>query len=858
MRIYIAEQRELMTVKRGLAMTNPTPQRTDFAIDVLGRYVCNGLDEATASADSVRHPDARPFDFIIVGGGSFGSVLACHLFLNDLTHAHRILVLEAGPFALPEHVQNLPPPLGANEVWGVPWASDSPAMWNQQFPGLAFCLGGRSLFWGGWSPYLIDSELPTGTGNWPANVKRDLTTAAVPPGNPTRSYLDEAADQIGTSATNDFVYGALHDALRDRLFAGLTSRSGNLNPALGGNVGTKFLSPPNAKADLEAPLAVQSAPSRPGFFPFNKFNGVQLLVRAARLAQSEAEQSAVGDAETISVKKRLMIVPNAHVIGLERNGRKITRVNTNQGTVDVVDGARVFLALGTIENTRIALATLPNANGLIGRNLMAHLRSNLTIRIPRASFGPQLDIAAHPDLRELQVSALFVKGIYKHANGQPGHFHFQITASGVGELGTNSEAELFKKIPDIDTLERFNDLTDKWIVVTLRGIGEMVGDQTSSNPTNRVTLDRVGPQGAFDYGVPRALVRLEGKDPNDPAGRNMKLWDAMDAAAEEIAKMFGGNGPIQYLSSQNSGVWLSSPPPLDARRDALSSTHHESGTLWMGTDPATSVTDEFGRFHEADNLYAVGPALLPRMGSPNPMLSGVALTRRTADALVRPAAAAAESGFNFLFDGTERTFSLWRPAGRGAFALIDGCIVAEPGDGLGLLYYAAKPFSDFVLRFEMKLSKADDNSGIFLRFRDPTRDVPDPASPQKLIAYDNKAWVGVDTGFEVQIDEIARPDNMDKHRTGAIYNIETGFGAGKQTYKKPPTLSPGTWTEWEIAVAGDQYTVRLKDGGVFKDVTSFTNTDQRRGKSAATDPLSGFLGLQAHTGNVAFRNIRIR
>jgi len=64
---------------------------------------------------------------------------------------------------------------------------------------------------------------PTGTGNWPASVKRDLTTAAVPPGNPTRSYLDEAAEQIGTSATNDFVNGALHDALRDRLFAGLTS-----------------------------------------------------------------------------------------------------------------------------------------------------------------------------------------------------------------------------------------------------------------------------------------------------------------------------------------------------------------------------------------------------------------------------------------------------------------------------------------------------------------------------------------------------------------------------------------------------------------------------------------------------------
>jgi hypothetical protein len=66
----------------------------------------------------------------------------------------------------------------------------------------------------------------------------------------------------------------------------------------------------------------------------------------------------------------------------------------------------VFLALGTIENTRFALSTLPNTQGLIGRNLMAHLRSNLTIRIPRANFGAVLDPARNP---ELQVSALFVK-----------------------------------------------------------------------------------------------------------------------------------------------------------------------------------------------------------------------------------------------------------------------------------------------------------------------------------------------------------------------------------------------------------------------------------------------------------------
>ena len=101
-----------------------------------GTLLCNGLDEAMRSADSGARPDARPFDIIVIGGGSFGGVLAQHLFHNDKTHSHRILVLEGGPFLLPEHVQNLPmlglnPPAPSTtdpapqaEVWGLRWQSD--------------------------------------------------------------------------------------------------------------------------------------------------------------------------------------------------------------------------------------------------------------------------------------------------------------------------------------------------------------------------------------------------------------------------------------------------------------------------------------------------------------------------------------------------------------------------------------------------------------------------------------------------------------------------------------------------------------------------------------------------------------
>src|SRR5437899_9069362 len=236
-------------------MSSSSSQRTDFSLDVMGRYVCNGLDEAIRSTDRTFDPDAKQFDYIVIGGGSFGSVFASHIFNLDQTRSHRILVLEAGPFLFPEHVQNLPPPLNTTEVWAVPWNSDSPKPWNREFPGLAFCLGGRSLFWGGWSPYFIDSEITSPP--WPATVRRDLMTAVLPTGAATQSYLDHAADQIGTSETNDFVNGPLHDELETILFNGLRTRPAASDPQLKGRRGALAVA-----KDLEAPIAVQSKGER--------------------------------------------------------------------------------------------------------------------------------------------------------------------------------------------------------------------------------------------------------------------------------------------------------------------------------------------------------------------------------------------------------------------------------------------------------------------------------------------------------------------------------------------------------------------------------------------------------------------
>ncbi len=213
--------------------TNPKPQITDFSRDVLGRYVCNGLDEARRSADrTVFRPDGRPqteardFDLIVIGGGTFGAVVAEHMSFRDQARNHRILVLEAGPLVIGEHVQNLPV-LGLGvadatsirqlraegkfgldqpqkEVWGLPWHS------SHKFPGLAFCIGGRSLYWGGWSPELLPQEMPPSA--WPAEVLDDLTASALPDGQ--AGYIRQASDQIGVTETNDFIFGELHAAIR--------------------------------------------------------------------------------------------------------------------------------------------------------------------------------------------------------------------------------------------------------------------------------------------------------------------------------------------------------------------------------------------------------------------------------------------------------------------------------------------------------------------------------------------------------------------------------------------------------------------------------------------------------------------
>ena len=253
----------------------------------------------------------------------------------------------------------------------------------------------------------------------------------------------------------------------------------------------------------------------------------------------------------------------------------------------------------------------------------------------------------------------------------------------------------------------------------------------------------------------------------------------------------------------------------------------------MGSDAATSVTNADARFHSVANAYAIGPALQPTVGSPNPMLPNVALSRRLADHLV-PVAPAVEEGPRSLFNGVD--LRGWEMAGPGTFVVCEGALQAHPGTDIGLLWCTTPTPPDFVLRCEWRCSAADDNSGVFVRF---------PCV--HTMGFANPAYVAVQFGFEVQIDKAGSPDGLDLHRTGAIY------GESDQASHLRPALPPGQWNTYEIQVQDQTYVVFLNGA----QVTRFDNHHPGRGEPSKPNAPS-FIGLQTHTGHVAFRNIQLR
>jgi choline dehydrogenase-like flavoprotein len=770
-------------------------QDTTFIVDVLGRYICNTWDEVVNSGGVA-------FDAVVIGAGMFGAYCAEKLY----RHANlRVLVLDAGSFLVSEHVQNLSR-IGLNvpgavqvafnaqdpgtreRVWGTAWRSHVP------FPGLAYCPGGRSLYFGGWSPRLTPADL----AQWPGDIRDYLQDA------PGQGAYVETERKIGVVPATDYISGALYQELQKQFAAAIQAGVPNVNEV--------------NELDKGAPLAVQAAPPASGLFSFDKYSSAPIFTEAIREA-----------ADSPDWRRRLFLVPRAHVVKLHTTGNAVTGievyVNGQRQFLTVAPTCAVVLALSTIETTRLALESFPTP--LMGRNLMAHLRSNTTVRIKRTAFDPALPV-------QLEAAALLVRG-----STAQGRFHMQVTAAAV--MGPNPESVMFRMVPDIDLLGNIlASQSADWIVLTFRGIGEMRGSQDPSLPKSTGNppswLDLSNQTDEFGPGFRRAWVNLVAVQ------AETDLWDAMDDAALALSLKLAKGDPnnIEYFykdsflnDPNDAGSWHKAPPPRspnndpnDPRnkvRDGLGTTHHEAGTLWMGTDPMTSVTDLDGRFHHIINTYVAGPALFPTIGSANPSLTGLSLARKTALTIVQKSLPA-EAGFTPLGSGG---LAGWQMAGAGSFMELGANIIESVG-GAGLLWFTKEEFADFILRVDWQIFSEFDNSGVYLRF---------PALGNDFKPADTQ-------GYEVQIDErgINPQGNPGSalHRTGAVY------GLAPSTKPDFPRLV-GQWNTFEIEAKGPAITVKLNG----QPVSSLPNGNRS---------VKGHIGLQNHHAGsrVQFRNIRIK
>ncbi len=550
----------------------PDVQRTTLGIDFLSRYLCNTWTEATTNGGD-------PFDAVVIGAGMFGGYCANKIYRDKKLRKLRVLVLDAGGFLIPTHLQNLPniglnvpgavspasteAALARESVWGIPWRS------NVDFVGQAYCIGGKSLYWGGWCPRL----LPDDRAAWPPTVAQYLD-----------NNYEDLERQTGVGKTH-FIQGSLFNLLKERISAAKQEAA-----------------VPNLDCIEDPPLAVQGQSPASGLFGFDKYSSVSVLIEAARDAASQPD-----------VRKRLFVVPNAHVMRLNSVGGFVSSIDV------FVDGMRkslpvsptcsIVLALGTIESTRLALASFPTspnnpAGELMGRNLMAHWRSNISVRIRRSAFDPGKVLPA-----DVETGALLVRG-----STDLGKFQIQVTAS--ADPKGNSDALLFTMIPDIDLLDQILKNQDAdWISITFRGASQLVGDRKTSVPNASGRWINLSPFEVDEFGQARAYVQLTTTRAEDD------LADAMDRTILGLARYVAGNDPanLQVISSD---------------RDGLGTTYHEAGTLWMGTNPGSSVTDTNGRFHHVANAFCADQSLFVTVGSVNPTLTGLVLAKKVAEAVV--------------------------------------------------------------------------------------------------------------------------------------------------------------------------------------------------------------------------------
>lgn len=259
--------------------------------------------------------------------------------------------------------------------------------------------------------------------------------------------------------------------------------------------------------------------------------------------------------------------------------------------------ARTFIvAANGIESPKLLLLSasgkypngLANGSGMLGRHLMDHPSSSLTFYAEEELWlgrGPQ----SPSSINTMRDGAFRAQ-----------HAPYRLDFTNISQvLGVT--ADLIKEGVYGKEFER----QLRWRAARQVNVKTVL--EVLPNPDNRVTLssrkDAMGiPQPEIHYAID------EYTDRGAAAGK-------VDFA--RIAQLMGGTG-LRYTAERQ-----------------YANNQHITGTMSMGSDPASSVVDAFGRAHDHPNLFICSTGVMPTAATMNSTLTAIALGLRTAEHLLQ-------------------------------------------------------------------------------------------------------------------------------------------------------------------------------------------------------------------------------
>ena len=326
---------------------------------------------------------------------------------------------------------------------------------------------------------------------------------------------------------------------------------------------------------------------------------------------------------------RCQVRYNARALSLANDGGHVDGVlyRDDGGALHTALADAFLLAASPIESARLCLfsrkrnAALGNSSDQVGRNLMFHLQTLVNGFMPQRMHGQRGRAVTHglSDTRGVEPGGEAVRLF--DDGGTP-----SVRLGGIVEFGCSQGMAItddgFVMAFDLQQtgaalrygLGLKNALRDG--VLTQHLVSTIMQAEDAPQLRNRVDLD---PTVKDVFGYPVARVTYK---PHAFEIQARRFW-------VPVLQQLLGNAGATRVSLAPCNTLLGDPP--DSR--------HVMGTLRMGTDPTTSVTNADGRFHDVDNLYACDGSVFPTSSGYNPTLTIIATALKIAHTIVGTTAA---------------------------------------------------------------------------------------------------------------------------------------------------------------------------------------------------------------------------